>query len=208
MKLPLLLAVMSLLAPSLSHASDGMTHTMVERMVRMAELRDPKETGPHVVRVGAIAAELYTQWASRHGIEPGELERQRDILRMAAMLHDVGKVGIPDAILLKPGRLTPEEFERMKAHSILGARLFVDGTSEYDKAALDVALTHHERWDGTGDPGHVDVLTGLPLPGMVLPDGGARGKEGLEIPLFGRVTAIADVYDAMRRIRNQYPDER
>lgn len=79
----------------------------------------------------------------------------------------------------------------------LGARLFVGGTSDCDTAALDVALTHHERWDGTGYPGHVDVRTGQPLPGMALPDGRARGKTGLEIPLFGRVTAVADVYDAL-----------
>lgn len=174
-----------------------MTRAMILRMIRMAELRDPKETGTHVIRVGAIAAELYTQWATRHGIEPRELERKRDVLRMAAMLHDVGKVGIPDAILKKPGRFTPEEFDVMKEHTILGARLFAEGTSEFDEAALEVALNHHERWDGNGYPGHVDILTGRPLEGTALPDGRARGKAGLEIPLFGRITSVADVYDAL-----------
>jgi len=174
-----------------------MTRIMLLRMIRMAELRDPKETGAHVIRVGAISAELYEQYARRQGISAKEIEKERDVLRMAAMMHDVGKVGIPDAILKKPGRFTKDEFDIMKEHAVFGARLFLDRKTDFDEAAFDVILNHHERWDGTGYPGHVNVATGAPLPGYELSNGKARGKRGLEIPLFGRIAAIADVYDAL-----------
>ena len=81
---------------------------------------------------------------------------------MAAMLHDVGKVAISDLILKKPAKFTEDEYTIMKQHTILGARLFLEGHSEFDKAAMDVALNHHERWDGKGYPGHVDIRTGCP----------------------------------------------
>ena len=123
-----------------------MTRAMILRMIKMAGLRDPKETGTHVIRVGAIAAELWTQYAVRQNIPKRELEKKRDIIRMAAMLHDVGKVGIPDAVLKKPGRFTPEEFAIMKEHCVLGARLFIDKNSDFDYAAQEIALNHHERW--------------------------------------------------------------
>jgi response regulator RpfG family c-di-GMP phosphodiesterase len=173
-----------------------MTRNMILRTIRMAEMRDPKETGAHVNRVGAYSVELYEAWARKKGIAEDEIDAQRDVLRMAAMLHDVGKVGISDTILKKPGRFTPEEFDIMKEHTLLGARLFNEKQSAFDDAAAEVALNHHEKWDGTGYPGHVDTATGRPLDGYIQ-DGRARGKRREEIPLLGRIVAITDVFDAL-----------
>lgn len=101
-----------------------MTRDTIERMISMAELRDPKETGPHANRVAAYSVELYEAYAQKHHLSQEEIDRTRDALRMAAMLHDVGKVAISDMILKKPGKLTNEEYEIMKQHTIHGARLF------------------------------------------------------------------------------------
>jgi response regulator RpfG family c-di-GMP phosphodiesterase len=174
-----------------------MTRTLILRMIRMAELRDPKETGDHVNRVGAYSVEIYERWAKGKSISAKEIERKRDLLRMAAMLHDVGKVAISDQILKKPARLTEEEYEIMKQHTFFGARLFIDKKSDFDEAAAEVAMTHHEWWNGKGYPGHVDLAaTGPGLSFSVQPIK-PRGKRGDEIPLFGRIVAIADVYDAL-----------
>ncbi len=97
-----------------------MTRTLLLRMIQMAELRDPKETGAHVNRVGSFACEIYEAWARRHNVPEESLQKQKDTLRMAAMLHDVGKVGISDLILKKPGRFNEEEYEIMKSHTYVG----------------------------------------------------------------------------------------
>lgn len=178
-----------------------LTRDLIMRTIKMAEMRDPKETGAHVNRVASYSIEMYERWARKNGVDEKESVRNRDALRMAAMLHDVGKVAISDVILKKPARFTEEEFNIMKQHTVLGARLFVDGFSDFDKVAVLVSLNHHERWDGKGYPGHVDVRTGLPLEDYKTSDGSARGKLSEEIPLFGRIVAIADVYDALMSTR-------
>jgi len=160
----------------------------VLRMIRMAEIRDPSETAPHVERVAGYATVLFEEWARRRGLEGAAFERQRDRLRTAAKLHDVGKVGVPDSILKKPGRLTPEEFDEVKKHTAIGSDLFTHDPSDFDEAAREVALLHHERWDGNGYPGFDD-------------GGTRRGRKGEEIPLFARLVGLADVFDALSTAR-------
>lgn len=174
-----------------------MTRAMILRMIDMAKMRDPKETGMHVQRVGQYSIELYERWAVRRGLSRKEIDRNRDILSLAAMLHDVGKVGIPDSILKKAGPLDPSDYEIMKRHTVMGAQLFLGHDSDLDRASADIALNHHERWDGGGYPGHVDILTGTPLADRLLPNGRAQGKKEEETPLFARIVAITDVFDAL-----------
>jgi putative two-component system response regulator len=144
---------------------------ILERLSRTAEFRDDV-TGKHTKRVGELSARL----AEVLGLPTEEVAR----IRRAAPLHDLGKVGIPDDILLKPGRLTPEEFEVMKTHTTLGAELLSGGRSPLMQMAEEIALGHHERWDGAGYP---------------------QGKRDEEIPLVARIVAVADFFDALSHDR-------
>jgi HD-GYP domain-containing protein (c-di-GMP phosphodiesterase class II) len=171
------------------------TRSMILRMIRMAELRDPKETGTHVNRVASYAVEIYEGWARRHGVSDTQREKFRDTLKISAMLHDVGKVAISDAILKKPGRFTEEEYLVMQHHTIYGAGLFDDVHSELDSVSRDIALTHHENWDGSGYPGWVDPVSKQSIKSDT--EGNPLGKKEEEIPFAGRIVALADVYDAL-----------
>lgn len=182
----------SLATVALERAS--LTRSMILRMIGMAELRDPAETGAHVARVAGYALILFEAWAARHRLEGPRFERQRDRLRIAAMLHDVGKVGIPDAILKKPGRLDEAEYALMQQHTVIGANLFTGIRTDFDDAAREVALCHHERWDGQGYPGPGDPAALAANPPAAPRHGGRRGEE---IPLFARIVGLADVFDAL-----------
>ena len=181
-------------AATLMHAS--LTREMILRMVQMAELHDPRETGLHVHRVSNYAVEIYDRWAFNHNIHRHEREEFRDALKIAAMLHDVGKIGISDSILKKPGKLTSEEYKIMQSHTWRGSKLFLSGNSTVDTMSRDIALRHHENWDGSGYPGHIFLETGAILK-YNKKHTAAQGLIGEEIPLGARITALADVYDAL-----------
>ncbi len=144
---------------------------VVGRLAMAAEFRDDA-TGEHTRRVGVGAALI----AEALGLSRAFI----DTLQIAARLHDVGKIGISDAVLLKAGKLSVAEFEDMKRHTLIGARLLSGGRSEVLNMARQIALTHHERWDGNGYP---------------------HGLTGSEIPLVGRIVALADVFDALMHRR-------
>lgn len=172
-----------LLEERVEHTTRAYEHSqfeILERLAQAAEFRDD-DTGEHTRRVGEASSRL----AGRLDLHPVDVE----LIRRAAPLHDVGKISIPDAILLKPGRLTAEEFEVMKSHASSGAKLLAGGKSELIRMAEEIALCHHERWDGRGYPG---------------------GLAGEEIPMAARIVAVVDVYDALssdRPYRAAWPRE-
>ncbi len=181
-----------------------MTRELILRMVQMAELRDPSETGAHVQRVGSYCAAIYHQYALMQGLSGKKITKGKDLIRVAAMLHDVGKIGVSDKILKKPGPLDEEETVAMRYHTIYGARLFLNSTSELDNLSTVIALRHHDKWDGTGYPGKLkDIRTIKTSKGEPL--------KGKEIPLEARICALADVFDALgssRSYKEPWPEER
>jgi putative two-component system response regulator len=145
------------------------------RLARLVEFRD-EETGQHVHRMSAYCEIL----ARRTGCSAEESER----IRLASQLHDVGKVAVPDKVLLKPGKLTDEEFEIIKGHAETGYKMLAGSSSEVVQLGASIAHSHHERWDGSGYP---------------------RGLAGELIPKEGRIAAVADVFDALTSERVYRP---
>ncbi len=150
---------------------DRAAEELVMRLSKAAEFRDP-ETGAHIERMARFSALI----ARRMGWPAERVER----LELAAPMHDVGKVGIPDMILLKPDRLTPTEFSMMKQHSLFGWEILKNSPSRLVQLASEIAMSHHEKYDGSGYP---------------------AGLAGDAIPIEGRIVAVADVYDALTSTR-------
>ena len=147
----------------------------IHRLSLAAEFHDD-ETSRHIERMSRYCAILATR--AGHG------ERESELLRIAAKMHDIGKLGIPDAILRKPGRLTPAELDVMKGHTAIGHQILIGSRSELGRTGAMLAWTHHEKLDGSGYP---------------------RGLRGGEIPLEGRIAAVADVFDALTTDRVYRP---
>lgn len=140
---------------------------IVHRLGIAAEYKD-NETGQHIIRI--------SKYCQLIGEEYGLTKEEQTLLLNTSPMHDIGKIGIPDKILLKPGKLDPDEWEIMKTHTTIGGLIIGDHPSELMRVAKMIALTHHERWDGAGYP---------------------NGLKREEIPIFGRIVAVADVFDAL-----------
>jgi putative two-component system response regulator len=148
---------------------------VIWRLARAIEYRDG-DTGEHVSRVATISRLV----AEAMGLSE---DRCRTIY-LAAPLHDIGKIAIPDAILGKPGKLTPDEIIQMRRHVTIGAEILEEGSSDLIRVARLIARGHHEKWDGTGYP---------------------EGLSGYDIPIEARIVAIADVFDALCSVRPYKP---
>lgn len=140
---------------------------LVRCLARAGEFRD-NDTGSHILRVSLGCHML--------ALAAGLPRKEVELIRYASMMHDIGKIGVSDDVLLKPARLTEDEFEHMKTHCKVGVDILGDYDADVTRMARDIAFTHHERWDGAGYP---------------------RGLHGKDIPIAGRITAIIDVYDAL-----------
>jgi len=151
----------------LTRENQQLTMELIETLYEVSEYRDD-ETHEHTVRVGWLSGRI----AEKLGLDTENVTK----LQFAAPLHDLGKIGIPDGILLKPERLSEEEYEIMKTHTTIGHRILSRSSSSILKCAAEIALTHHERWDGSGYP---------------------NGLQREEIPLSGAIVAVADSFDAM-----------
>lgn len=152
----------------------------IESLASLAETRDP-ETGGHIHRTQNYVRILAESLRTAHPDIWGMSNETLELLYLSAPLHDVGKVGVPDAVLLKPGKLTPEEFEQIKQHTTFGYQSLSRaekrlGSSSFLQLGAEIAISHHEKWDGTGYP---------------------KALAGVDIPQSGRLMALADVYDAL-----------
>jgi putative two-component system response regulator len=152
----------------------------INRLVIASEYKD-EDTGDHIIRMSQYCELL----AQKTDLSKKEIKN----VRYASPMHDIGKIGIPDSILLKPGKLTNQEFDIIKSHTTIGGKILIQSNAKVLQTAYDIALTHHEKWNGQGYP---------------------RGLKKDQIPLVGRIVGIADVFDALtsnRPYKEAYPVE-